>query len=77
MEDDVIKLLFWLIQELKKKNYLNDYGTIKTNIMTRDLHFCFPRFLAKSDWSPLDKLPESERELYYDININGYYVCLQ
>ena len=77
MEDDVIKLLFWLIQELKKKNYLNDCGTIKTNIMTRDLHFCFPRFLAKSDWSALDKLPESERELYYDININGYYVCLQ
>ena len=39
MEDDVIKLLFWLIQELKKKNYLNDYGTIKTNIMTETIKF--------------------------------------
>lgn len=77
MEDDVIKLLFWLMQELKKKNYLNDDGMINQDIMGNDLQFSFPRFMAKADWSLIDKLPETERELYYDININGYYVCLQ
>ena len=77
MEDDVIKLLFWLMQELKKKNYLNDDGMINQDIMGNDLQFSFPRFMAKADWSLIDKLPETERELYYDININGYYIFLQ